>query len=282
MPNLAYAKALDLSDTRFIFNQNYRILGTQDINQIENSEIVIITAGIPRKPGMKREELFQKNSQVVKDICQKIKRLCPKSTVIVVTNPLDAMTYLVIKETSLPAQRVLGMGLTLDRSRLANLIAEKMNVDITEVEPCVIGSHGEEMLPLSRYTKIKGQSLEKYLKPQEINDLFQRTVKRGAEILSLSNCGSAYFAPSAAISEITKVIARDEKRILPVSVYLNGEYGLSDLCIGLPCSLGKEGVEKIIDLELNEEEKAALLKSAESIKRQISGISGRYQDKAKV
>ena len=281
VPKLACAKALDLSDTRFIFKHNYHIWGTDDINQIADSEILIITAGIPRKPGMKREELAQRNSQIIKEICQKIKCLSRESVIIVVTNPLDVMTYLVIKETNFPAHRVLGMGLTLDNARLANLIAQALNVAVTEIEPCIIGSHGEGMLPLSRYTKIKGSPLDKYLKPEAINELFRKTVQRGAEIVSFFGSGSAYFAPSAAISELTRVIARDEKRILPVSVYLNGEYGLKDLCIGLPCSLGRDGIEKIIELELNDQEKIAFLKSAESIKKQITAVCGQSQVEAK-
>ena len=272
VPKLAYAKSLDLNDARFIFKNNYYILGTDDLNQIKDSEILIITAGLPRKPGMKREELVQKNSQIIKDICKIIKRLCPHPIIIVVTNPLDAMTYLVIKETSLPTHCVFGMGLTLDRARLANLIAERLDVDVTEIEPCVIGSHGEGMLPLSRYTKVKGSSLETRMKPEEINEIFQKTIHRGAEIVSQFNSGSAYFAPSTAIAELTQVIARDESRSLPVSVYLDGQYGLHDLCIGLPCLLEKTGIKNIIELELNDKEKAEFLKSAESIKKQISSI----------
>jgi len=271
--NLACAKALDLSDARFLFKQDNRITGTDDIKQISDSQILIITAGMPRKPGMKREELAIKNSRIIKDICQNIKSLCPESVVIVVTNPLDAITYCVIKETGLPAHRVLGMGLTLDGARLANLISEALNTPVTEIEPCVIGSHGEAMLPLSRYTKVKGSPLDRHLKPGEISKLFQRTVQRGAEIVSFLGSGSAYFAPSAAITELVKVIAGDEKRVLPVSVYLNGEYGLRDVCIGLPCCLGRAGIEKIIELELNDKERGAFLESAESIKKQISAIS---------
>ena len=273
LTNLACAKALDLSDSRFLFKQNYRIRGTDDINQIAGSEILVITAGMPRKPGMKREELALKNSQIIKDICRKIKSLCPEPVIIVVTNPLDVMTYQVIKETGLPAHRVLGMGLTLDRSRLANLIAEALDIAVTEIEPCVIGVHGEGMLPLSRFTKVKGAALDKYLKPEQINELFQRTIKRGAEIVSYLGSGSAYFAPSAAIAELVRTIAQDKKAFLPVSVYLQGEYGLKDICIGLPCCLGRNGIEQVTELELNEQEKTSFLKSAESIKKQISALS---------
>ena len=269
---LACAKALDLSDARFLLKQEYRIQGTGDMSQIKGSQILVITAGMPRKPGMKREELALRNSQIIKEVSQKIKSLCPEAVIIVVTNPLDAMTYCVIKETGLPANRVLGMGLTLDRARLANLIAVELNIAVDKIEPCVIGSHGEAMLPLSRYTKVDGMALDKHLEADKISKVFQGTIKRGAEIVSFLGSGSAYFAPSAAITELVKAIAEDEKRTLPVSTYLNGEYGLKDLCIGLPCCLGRNGIEKIIELELNDKEKSDFLKSAEAIRKQISAI----------
>ncbi|MFC1658739.1 malate dehydrogenase [Candidatus Omnitrophota bacterium] len=267
--NLARAKALDLNDAAFLYKQSYRVAGTDDISSIAGSDILVITAGIPRRPGMKREELVLKNSQIIKGISVKIKSLCPEAVVIVVTNPLDAMTYQVIKETGFLARRVLGMGLTLDCSRLANLLAEKLGVAVTEIEPYIIGAHGEGMLPLARYTKIKGKPLDKYLKPEEINKIFQRTVGRGAEIVSFLGSGSAYFAPSAAIAGLVRAIAKNTKEVLPVSAYLNGECGLKDLCIGLPCSLGRSGIEKIIEPELNDREKQDFLESAESIKKQL-------------
>lgn len=269
IPNAARAKAFDLSDAKFILKQDCRINGSDDINQIVGSEIIVITAGLTRKPGMKREELIQKNTQIIKGICQHIKKLCQQAIVIVVTNPLDAMTYLAIKETDLPARHVLGMGLGLDCSRLANAIAECLNVAVTEIEPCVIGCHGERMLPLSRYTKVKGKSLDTCLDQERIKELFQKTIKRGAEIVSLLGNGSAYFAPSAAIAELVRAIAKDQKRILPVSAYLDGEYGLHDICIGVPARLGRNGAEEIIELQLNDDERSAFLKSAESIKEQI-------------
>ncbi|OGD86757.1 hypothetical protein A2Z23_02780 [Candidatus Curtissbacteria bacterium RBG_16_39_7] len=183
------------------------------------------------------------------------------------------MTYLVLKETGFSKTSVLGMGLTLDCARLANLISEELNVNVKNIEPCIIGSHGEKMVPLSRYTKVKGAFLDKQLKPERINEIFERTVQRGAKIVSLLGSGSAYFAPAATICELVAAIWRNEKRVLPVSIYLDGQYGLKDLCIGLPCILGKDGVEKVIELELNKEERAALLESAESIKKQISVLS---------
>ena len=270
--NLAHAKALDLNDSRFIFKQNYHVQGTGDITGIVDSEIIILTAGLARKPGMSREELIQKNSQIIKGICRHIKDLCPEAIIIVVTNPLDAMTYCVLKETAFPQHRVLGMGLTLDASRLANLISETLNITVGEVEPCIIGSHGQGMLPLGRYTKVKGLPLDKYLKLEQIKEIFQRTIRRGAEIVSSFGNGSAYFAPSAAISELVKVIMNNEKSVLPVAAYLNGEYEVKELCIGVPCRLGKNGIEEIINLDLNNEEREFFLESAESVKKQISVI----------
>ncbi len=272
MSNIVSAKAMDLNDARFIFKNNYQIKGTDDVNKISNSDIIIITAGLARKPGMSREELVEKNSEIIRGICRNIKRICSNPIIIVVTNPLDAITYLVLKETSLSSSRVFGMGLTLDSSRLANLISEAIDVSVSEIEPCIIGSHGKEMLPLGRHTKVKGLPLDNYLNPEEIKQLFDKTVQRGAQIVSFLGSGSAYFAPSAAIVELIKSVVLDQKRVLPVSVSVDGHYGLKDICIGLPCCIGREGVESIIELELNEEEKADLIKSAESIKKQINSI----------
>lgn len=272
-PGLAYAKTLDISDARFIFKSNSRIRGTDNISLTAGSSIVVITAGLPRKAGMSREELGQKNAGIIKSICREIKRFCPQAVVIVVTNPVDVMTYLALKETVFPPSRILGMGLSLDASRLSNLIAEELNVGIEKIEPCVIGSHGRGMLPLSRLTKVNGTPLDLLLDKKKIKEFVQKTVGRGAEIVAQLGSGSAYFAPSSAIAELVKAIAGDEKRILPVSVYLNGEYGLKDLCIGLPCRLGRKGVEKVIELALSEEEKVAFLDAAESVRKQISAIS---------
>jgi len=269
IPKIASAKALDLNDARFLLKSNCFMRGTGDINQIADSGIVVITAGFTRKPGMKREELVNKNSQIIREVSKNIKHLSPESVVIVVTNPLDTMTYLTIKETGFSPNRVLGMGLTLDCSRLANLVAEASGVPVTEIEPCIIGSHGEGMLPLARYSKVKGRPLNKYFDSEKISELFQKTQKRGAEIVTLLESGSAYFAPSAAILELVRVIAQDKKKILPVSVYLNGEYGLRNLCIGLPCRIGKNGIEKIVELELTDDEKPSFLRAADSIKQQI-------------
>ncbi|MCX5702704.1 MAG: malate dehydrogenase [Candidatus Omnitrophica bacterium] len=265
--DLSQGKAFDLEDAREILKYNYNIQGTGDIKKIENSDIVIVTAGLTRKPGMSREDLLTKNAQILKEICVNIKELARDSVVIIVTNPVDLMTYLALKITGFKNSKIIGMGASLDASRFANLISQELNIPVTEVEAIVIGAHGEGMLPLSRFTNIKGVPLTKFMDNATIDALIKKTVTRGAEIVSLLGSTSAYFAPSAAITEIVKVILKDEKRILGVSAYLNGEYGIKDICIGAPCRIGREGIEKIIELELDNKEKEIFLKSAESIRR---------------
>jgi len=266
---MAQGKAFDLEDCRPVLKNNYKIQGTDDINLIKDSDVIVITAGLTRKPGMTREELLSKNSQILNDICLNIKELAKDSIVIVVTNPLDLMTYLAIKETGFKKERVFGMGVSLDAARFANIISKELNIPCTDIDACVIGSHGEGMLPLSRFTNIKGVSLDEFADDKKIESLVSKTVNRGAEIVSLLGSGSAYYAPSSAIAAIVKAIVKDEKRTIGVCAYLNGEYGLKDICIGLPCRLGKRGIEKIIELDLNKKEKAALAKSVELLKKQI-------------
>ena len=269
---LAQGKAWDLEDARPIVKYHYNIQGTDDIAKIKDSDIVVITAGLARKPGMTREDLLNKNSQILKEISQNIKKLAANSIVIVVTNPLDLMTYFVLKSTGFKVNKVFGMGISLDASRFANLISKELNVPITDIEACVIASHGEGMLPLPRFTNIKGVALDEFLDEKKVEDLIDKTVKRGAEIVSLLGSGSAYFAPSAAITAIVRAIVKDEKRTLGISAYLNGEYGLKDLCIGVTARLGRNGIEKIIELDLNKKEKETLTNSAESIRQLIKQL----------
>jgi malate dehydrogenase len=270
---LALGRSLDLEDARPLLKHNYNIKGTDDIKEIDGSEIIIITAGLTRKPGMTREDLVNKNAQILKDICLNIKKIVPEAIVIIVTNPLDLMTHLALKITGFKPNRVFGIGISLDVARFANLISKELNIPNTDIEACVIGSHGEGMLPLPRFTNIKGVALDESLDDKKIEGLVKKTVQRGSEIVSLLGSGSAYFAPSAAITSIVKIIAIDEKRILGVSAYLNGEYGLKDVCIGVPCRIGRAGIEQIIELDLNKEEKDALIKSAADLKKQYNNIT---------
>ncbi|MEK6727353.1 MAG: malate dehydrogenase [Candidatus Omnitrophota bacterium] len=266
---LAQGKVFDLEDARAVLKYNYQIEGSDDISKIKDSNVIVITAGLARKPGMTREELLQKNSAILKGICGNIKKLSPKAIIIVVTNPLDLMTNFVLKITGFSLKKVFGMGVSLDASRFANLIAKELNIPVTDVEAVVIGSHGEAMLPLARFSKIKGVALDEFVDDKKLELLVSKTIGRGAEIVNLLGSGSAYFAPSAAIAAMVKVIIKDEKRVIGVCAYLNGEYGIKDICIGVPCRLGKDGIEKIIELDLNKKE-LELLKGSALVIRKLS------------
>ncbi len=264
--DLAQGKSLDMEDSRCVLNSNFEIKGSDDINSIKDSDIIVITAGLARRPGMTREELLAKNAHILKEVCLDIKRVAAGAVVIVVTNPLDLMTYLALKTTGFSRNKVLGMGVSLDASRFANLIARELKVSPTDIEALVIGSHGEGMLPLSRYTKVKGLSLAESLESAKIEALVKKTVGRGAEIVGFLGSGSAFFAPSAAIAQIVKAIAQDEKKILGACAYLDGEYGLKDICLGVPCCLGRLGIEKIVELDLSDKERNELLSCAASLR----------------
>ncbi|MFA5150303.1 MAG: malate dehydrogenase [Candidatus Omnitrophota bacterium] len=269
---LARGKSLDLADAQAVLGFDYNIQGSDDISSIKDSDIVVITAGLARKPGMTREELLAKNSQILKDVCVNIKELASQAIVMVVTNPLDLMTYLALKTTGFARNKVLGMGSSLDSSRLANLIARELKLPATSVETMVIGAHGEGMLPLARHTKIKGVSLEEFLSDEKMEGLTKGTIGRGAEIVALLGSGSAFFAPSAAVVQMVKIIAKDEKKIIGACAYLDGEYGIKDICIGVPCRLGRAGIEKIIELDLTDKEKKELMHSADSIRNLLKQL----------
>jgi malate dehydrogenase len=263
---LAKGKACDLQDAQAILKSNYSVLGSDDLSASAGSDIVVVTAGFARRPGMSREELRLKNSAIVKEICLGIKEISPSAIAIIVTNPLDLMTRLAISTLGFPACRVIGMGVSLDAARFANLISEELRCPASDVEAVVIGSHGEGMLPLPRFCKVKGECLEKALDAAVIKRLVERTINRGAEIVSYLGSGSAFFAPSAAAAELVAAVAKDEKRLIGVSCLLSGEYGISGACLGVPCRIGRGGIEEVIQLELNAEEKAALSRSAESLR----------------
>ncbi|MDP2941300.1 MAG: malate dehydrogenase [Candidatus Omnitrophota bacterium] len=269
---LAQGKAFDLEDARQILKIQYQIEGSEDINKIKASNIVVITAGLTRKPGMTREELLRKNAQILKDTCLNIKKLATEAIVVVVTNPLDLLTYLALKTTGFAPNRVIGMGPSLDAARFANLISRQLNISAADIEPCVIGSHGEGMLPLPRLTKVQGVALDELLDDNAVKALVEKTVGRGLEIVTLLGSGSAYFAPSAATASLVKSVAKDEKRVIGVCAYLSGEYGIKDTCIGVPCRIGSKGIEQVIELELNPEEQKLLQQAAEKLKVQYQNI----------
>lgn len=271
---LAKAKAFDLDDCRYLLKLNYHILGTEDMGQIKDSDIVVVTAGLARRPGMTREDLLNKNAAILKDISLSIKNFSPGAVVIIVTNPLDIMTAYALRVTGFNPSRLFGMGVSLDAARFANLISEELKIPVTDIDAVVIGSHGEGMIPLERFSSIKGVPLDEFIDQKKRDELLKKTVQRGAEIVSLLGSGSAYYAPSAAAASLVAAIIKDEKRTIGACAQLNGEYGLTGVCIGVPCRIGKRGIESIVELDLNKEEKEKLAKSADSIKELISSLPG--------
>ena len=269
LKNIAIGKALDLSDAAPVMAHERKIVGTDNYEEIKASRIVIITAGLPRKPGMSREDLIAKNSAIIKDVSGNVKKYAPDSIIIVVTNPLDSMTYLVRKTTGFKSERVLGMAGILDGSRLIQLVAAELNVPRSSVETCILGSHGNTMVPVISKTRVSGKPITDVISKDKLDAIIKRTRDRGAEIVGLLGSGSAYYSPSASTFKIVKAILNDTKETMVVSAYLKGEYGLKDIYIGVPCKVGKSGVEKIVEIDLSGEERAAFLKSAEAIKSSI-------------
>jgi len=264
--NIACGKSLDLLDAASILGHEQNITGTDNYAEIKSSDIVVITAGLPRKPGMSREDLVSKNAAIVREVSNNIKTYAPGSIVIIVTNPLDAMTYLAYKTTGFKKEKILGMAGELDGSRLVYLIAEELRVPRSSVETYVMGSHGDTMVPLLSQTKVSGKPISDLLSKEKLDKIVKRTCDRGAEIVALLGTGSAYYSPSAAVFKMIDIILSDTKKVIVASAVLNGEYGLKNIAIGVLCMIGKSGIEKIIDLELSESEKAAFDKSAKAIK----------------
>ncbi len=264
--NIAKAKALDLLDASPIMGHENNIIGTGDYEDIRDSDIVVITAGLARKPGMSRDELISKNAAIIRDVAGKVKAASPSSVVIVVTNPLDTMTYLAFKETGFKKEKVMGMAGVLDGSRFIHLISHELRVPRSSVETYILGSHGDTMVPLISKTRVRGKPIEEVMKKDSLEAIVKRTCDRGGEIVTLLGSGTAYYSPSAAVFKMINVILKDAKETLVVSAYLEGEYGLNDICIGVPCKLGKAGIEKIIELDLSKEEGVSIFKSAQVIK----------------
>jgi malate dehydrogenase len=270
---LAKGKALDLEDCAAVLGRDCRIEGGDDFSLLAGCQIVVITAGLSRKPAMTRDDLLIKNSEIINDVSLKIKKYCVQPIVIVVTNPVDVMTQLVSKASGFDTKMVFGMGISLDAARFANLIRSRLSVPIAKIEPVVLGSHGQTMVPAPHLTTVCAEPLDKSLDKGTVAKLMQSTVERGASIIAHLGEASAYFAPGAAIAGIVRAIVKDEKRIIGVCAYCNGEYGIKGLYIGVPAKIGKNGVEGIVELELSADEKVAFLKSAESIRQQINSLN---------
>jgi malate dehydrogenase len=265
-------KALDLFEASPVEGFDARVTGTNDYGETKNSDVVIITSGVPRKPGMSREDLLDVNKKIMESVVAQIVEKSPKAIIIIVTNPLDTMTYLAFKRSGFPKERVIGMAGVLDTARFRAFIAMEAGVSVEDIQALLLGGHGDEMVPLPRYTTISGIPLSQFLPKETIDRLVDRTRKGGGEIVNLLKAGSAFYAPGAAAVQMTEAILKDKKRILPCCVYLDGEYGLKDICFGVPIKLGAAGVESIIELQLTEEEKKLVAKSAESVKKSIAEL----------
>lgn len=267
---ISKGKAYDLRDASSIMGYEKKVEGTSDYSKINGSSIVIIAAGFARKPGMPREGLIQKNGAVIEAATLKVKEFAPESIIIMVTNPLDIMTYIAYKVSGFDRHRVMGMAGILDSARQSNLISEEMGITKPEVDSVIIGSHDDNMVPLLNYSKVQGQPMKKVLDESKLASILERTKKRGAEIVSLLKSGSAFFAPSAACFSMVKCILNNERLTMCASAYLDGEYGLNDICLGVPVVIGKNGIEKILQLDLDDDERVKLQKSAELVKDAIS------------
>ena len=266
-------KGLDLLQAGPIEGYDCRIIGTNDYKDTEDSDIVIITAGLPRKPGMSRDDLLMKNYQIVKGVTEQVVTFSPHSILIVVSNPLDAMVQTAFKISGFPKSRVIGMAGILDSARFRTFIAAELNASVENIHAFVLGGHGDTMVPLPRYSTVAGIPITELLPKERINALVKRTRDGGAEIVSLLKAGSAYYAPSAATVEMVEAILRDKKKILPCAAYLEGEYGINGLFMGVPVKLGKNGIEEIVQIKLMPDEEAALQKSASAVKELVDVIN---------
>lgn len=266
-------KALDMLEASPIQGFDANITGTSDYAETADSDIVIITAGIARKPGMSRDDLVQTNQKVMKSVTAEIVKHSPNCTIIVLTNPVDAMTYTVLKESGFPKSRVIGQSGVLDTARFRTFVAQELKVSVKDVTGFVLGGHGDDMVPLVRYSYAGGIPLETLIPKDRLDAIVERTRKGGGEIVQLLGNGSAYYAPAASLVEMTEAILKDQRRILPAVAYLEGEYGYNDLYLGVPTILGGNGIEKIIELELTADEKAGLDKSADAVRNVMSVLS---------
>ena len=269
VPGLAQGKALDILQSAPVINFDTRLTGTNSYQETADSEVVIITAGLFRTPGMTRDELLLANMKIVTEVTSNIVKYSPECIIIMVTNPLDAMTYLAIQTSQFPRNRVVGLSGVLDAARLSSFIAAELKVSTADISACVLGAHGRNMVVIPRLTTVKGKPLTELLPQETIDKMVERTVEGGREIVDLLKKGSAFYAPSAGIARMAEAIALNKKEILPCAALLEGEYGIKDTVIGVPVKLGKSGIEQIIELELTAEEKQALTNSAEGVKELI-------------
>ncbi|MEK3766740.1 malate dehydrogenase [Solibacillus sp. FSL K6-4121] len=263
--NPTKGKALDMWEAAPVQGFDSYVTGTSSYEDTANSDIVLVTAGVARKPGMSRDDLVQINQGVMKTVAKEIASTSPNAIIIVLTNPVDAMTYTVFKESGFPKNRVIGQSGVLDTARFRAFVAEELNVSVKDISALVLGGHGDTMVPLTRYASIGGVPLHSLIPADRLEEIVQRTRVGGGEIVNLLGNGSAYYAPAAAMVEMAEAILKDQKRILPAIAYLEGEYGYNGIYLGVPALLGADGIEKIYELELTDDEKAALDQSADAV-----------------
>ncbi|KFZ43398.1 malate dehydrogenase [Anoxybacillus flavithermus] len=266
LENPTKGKALDMLESSPVLGFDANIIGTSDYADTADSDIVVITAGIARKPGMSRDDLVTTNQSIMKAVTKEVVKYSPNCFIIVLTNPVDAMTYTVFKESGFPKNRVIGQSGVLDTARFRTFVAQELNLSVKDITGFVLGGHGDDMVPLVRYSYAGGIPLETLIPKERLDAIVERTRKGGGEIVNLLGNGSAYYAPAASLAEMVEAIVKDQRRVLPAIAYLEGEYGYEGIYLGVPTILGGNGIEKVIELELTEEEKAALAKSVESVK----------------
>ena len=271
-PDMPKGKALDMFQCAQILNFDVNITGTNDYKDIAHSDVVIITAGLARKPGMSREELLEKNANIIAHAASEIKKFAPNAIIINVTNPVDILTYHLLKKSGFAKNKVMGQAGVLDSARYAAFISMELGVSAKDIRPLVLGGHGDTMVPAPEFTTVNGLPVSGFIKPERLNEINDRTAKGGGEIVVLLKSGSAYYAPAAATAVMAEAILKDQKRLIPVSCYLDGEYGHKELCIGVPAVLGKNGIEKIVEVKLTGETKTLFDKSAETYKQGIQEL----------
>lgn len=267
MENPTKGKALDMLEASPVQGFDSNIIGTSNYEDTKDSDIVVITAGIARKPGMSRDDLVQTNQKVMKSVTQEIVKYSPNSIIIVLTNPVDAMTYTVYKESGFPKNCVIGQSGVLDTARFCTFVAQELNLSVKDITGFVLGGHGDDMVPLVRYSYAGGIPLETLIPKDRLERIVERTRKGGGEIVNLLGNGSAYYAPAASLVQMCEAILKDQRRIIPSIAYLEGEYGYEGIYLGVPTILGANGIEKVIELELTKDEKAALDQSANSVRK---------------
>ena len=270
-------KALDLQEAMPVIGKDVNLVGSNEYGATQGSDVVVITAGMPRKPGMSRDDLLTTNAKIVREATEQSLKYSPEAIILMLTNPLDVMAYLAMKVGKLPRERIVGQAGILDSARMRAFVGMETGVSVENIHCYVLGGHGDNMVPLTRHSNIAGIPLKDYLPGDKLEAIVQRTRKGGGEIVSLLKTGSAYYAPAIAITQMVDAILKDKHLIIPASAYMQGEYGLEDIFFGAPVQLGRKGVEKVIEYDLNADEKSALQKSANSVKETIEVLHSLIQ-----